>query len=86
MGKVYTKEEALFMEGVAFCRIQQLDAEQLKHLAGILKLKDTSTKLDLLKVILRYLISISLSTQEGIDIFYAANDFLDKLFFARTIN
>ena len=86
MGKVYTKEEALFMEEVAFRRIQQLDEEQLKHLAGILKLKDTSTKLDLLKVILRYLISISLSTQEGIDIFYAANDFLDKLFFAKTIN
>ena len=85
MGKVYTKEEALFMEEVAFRRIQQLDEEQLKHLAGILKLKDTSTKLDLLKVILRYLISISLSTQEGIDIFYAVNDFLDKIFFAKTI-
>ena len=86
MGKVYTKEEALFMEEVAFRRIQQLDEEQLKHLAGILKLKDTSTKLDLLKVILRYLISISLSIQEGIDIFYAVNDFLDKIFFAKTIN
>ena len=86
MGKVYTKEEALFMEEVAFRRIQQLDEEQLKHLAGILKLKDTSTKLDLLKVILRYLISISLSTQEEIDIFYAVNDFLDKIFFAKTIN
>ena len=86
MGKVYTKEEALFMEEVAFRRIQQLDEEQLKHLAGILKLKDTSTKLDLLKVILRYLISISLSTQEETDIFYAVNDFLDKIFFAKTIN
>ena len=32
------------MEEVAFHRIQQLDEEYLKHVAGVLKLKDTSTK------------------------------------------
>ena len=45
--------------------------EQLKHLAGTLKLKDTGTKLDLLKVILVYLSPIIVSTQEGIDILQA---------------
>ena len=45
--------------------------EQLKHLAGILMLKDTGTKLDLLKVILVYLSPIIVSTQEGIDILQA---------------
>ena len=45
--------------------------KQLKHLAGILMLKDTGTKLDLLKVILVYLSPIIVSTQEGIDILQA---------------
>ena len=34
MTEVYTKEEALVMEEVAFHRIQQLYKEQLKHVAG----------------------------------------------------
>ena len=86
MAKVYTKEEILFMEEVAFHRMQQLDEEQLNHLAGILKLKDTVTKLDLLKVMIGYLCSITVSIQEGIDIFQAVNDFLDKIFPAKTIH
>ena len=49
MAKMYNKEEALFMEEVTFHRTQQLDEEQLKHLAGILKLTNKDTKLDLLK-------------------------------------
>ena len=86
MANVYTKEEALFMKEVVFHKIQQLDEEQLKHVAGIFKLKDAGTKLDLLQVILGYLSSITVSTQEGIDIFQALNDFLDKIFLAKTIH
>ena len=55
MAKVYTTEEVLFMGDAVFHRIQQLDEEHLKHVANILKLKETGTKLDLLKVILGYL-------------------------------
>ena len=44
------------------------------------------TKLDLLQVILGYLSSITVSTQEGIDIFQALNDFFDKIFLAKTIH
>ena len=73
------------MEEVAFHRIQQLDEEYLKHVAGVLKLKDTSTKLYLFKVILGYLNSITISTYEGNDISEAVNDFLEKTFLAKTI-
>ena len=66
---MYTKEEALFVEVVAFHRIQQLDGEQLKHVAGTLKLKDTGTKLDLFKAILGYLSSTAASTQEKLTFF-----------------
>ena len=85
MAKVHTKEEALLTKEAVFHRIQQLDEEQLKHAAGILKLKDTGTKLDLFQVILVYLSSITVSTQERIDIFQALKDFLDKIFLAKTI-
>ena len=63
MAKVHNKEEALFMEEVAFDRIQQLGEEQVKRVTGILRLKYTGTKLDLLKLILEYLSSITVSTQ-----------------------
>ena len=63
MAKVHNKEEALFMEEVAFHRIQQLGEEQVKRVTGILRLKYTGTKLDLLKLILEYLSSITVSTQ-----------------------
>ena len=87
MAKVYTKkEEALFTEEVAFHRIQQLDKLQVKHVAGILNLKDAGTQLDLLKVILGYPSSITVSTQERIDIFQAVNDFLDITFLAKIIH
>ena len=59
MAKVCTREKALPMEKVAFHRTQQLNEEQLTHLPGILKLKDTGTKLDLLKVISGYLSNIT---------------------------
>ena len=50
-------------------------------MADTLKLTDTATKFDLLKVILGYLSSITVSTQEEI-----VNDFLDKIFIAKTIH